>query len=786
MFSIKNLSLLFSGLAFSGNKVNTGRTTSFSIALRLISLCLGRKMASSGVDGEGEKPKHTNRLKDSMSPYLLQHKHNPVDWYPWGDEAFDKAKQENKPIFLSVGYSTCHWCHVMERESFESEEIAQILNEKFVSVKVDREERPDVDKVYMTYIQAMTGGGGWPMSVWLTPDLKPFVGATYFPPEDQAGRPGFRTILNHISKQWEENRDKLTQQANIILEAIQQHTGEMHKQSEAGDMPSTECIGKLFSDMKTSFDEEYGGYGGAPKFPQASNFNFLLRFFSFKSGTEEGKDALNMVLKTLDFMEKGGIHDHIGQGFHRYSTDRFWHVPHFEKMLYDQAQLAVLYGDSYQASRKENLAETTRDILLYVMRDLSHQFGGFYSAEDADSLPSKTDSHKKEGAFCVWEEKEIRHLLREERVTNESGENIPTSCLFLKHYGVESEGNVKPHQDPHRELCGKNVLIVRGSLQETARSFHMDESTVKEQLVRAREILFEERRKRPPPHLDTKMITAWNGLMISGLARGAQVLGEDVYEKRAIKAAEFVRKYLFDEKSGQLLRSCYRGDSGEVMQIDTPIFGFADDYVFMIRGLLDLYEASLDEQWLEWAVKLQAKLDEILWDSEGVGYFMGKPGDPSILVRMKEAQDGAEPSANSSSVGNLVRLSSFTDDKKYLERAEQIIKASVTLLSKLPLALPELVSSYIMYLQPKRQIIIAGDRESEDTKQLLKCVHSHYIPNKVLMLCNGKEESFLASKIAVFKTLVRKNGKATAYVCQNNTCSLPVNTVEALERTLSR
>lgn len=624
------------------------------------------------------------------------------------------------------------------------------------------------------------------MSVWLTPELKPFVGATYFPPEDMAGQPGFKTILNHISKQWEENKEKLNMQANVILKAIQQHTQEMHKPNEAGDMPSTECIDKLFNDMCTSFDDEYGGYGGAPKFPQASNFNFLLRYSCYKAGSDEGKKALNMVIKTLEFMEKGGIHDHVGQGFHRYSTDRFWHVPHFEKMLYDQAQLAVLYADGYQVSKRENLAETTRDILLYVMRDLSHKLGGFFSAEDADSLPSKTDTHKKEGAFCVWEEQEIRQLLQEERTTSKSGESIPVSYPFLKHYGVESEGNVKPHQDPHRELRGKNVLIVRGSLQDTARLVDVDEAVLKEQLARAREILFEERKNRPPPHLDTKMITAWNGLMISGLARGGQVLGEEVYTKRAIKAAEFTRKHLFDEKSGKLLRSCYQGDNGEVMQIDTPIFGFADDYVFMIRGLLDLYEASLDEQWLEWAVQLQNKLDELLWDKEGIGYFMVTPGDPSILVKMKEAQDGAEPSANSSSVGNLVRLSSFTDDKKYLERAGEIIKASVTMLSKIPLALPELVSNYIMYLQPTQQIIIAGDRDSEDTKALLKCVHSHYIPNKVLMLCDGNQDNFLASKLSVFKTLERKGGKATAYVCENYTCTLPVNTVEDLEKILSR
>lgn len=771
----------------STNAKKTVRNTGLSRYIHRYLLTLHRTMASASGEGGDGKPKHTNRLQHSKSPYLLQHKHNPVDWFPWGDEAFDKAKSENKPIFLSVGYSTCHWCHVMERESFESEEIAQILNDKFVSVKVDREERPDVDKVYMTYIQAMTGGGGWPMSVWLTPDLKPFVGATYFPPEDQVGgRPGFRTILNHISKQWEQNREKLTQQANIILTAIQQHTGEMHKGSETEGLPSTDCIDKLLNDMSTSFDEEYGGYGGAPKFPQASNFNFLLRYSSYKTGSEDGKKARGMVLKTLEFMDKGGIHDHVGQGFHRYSTDRFWHVPHFEKMLYDQAQLAALYADGFQASKNDKFAETTRDISLYVMRDLSHKAGGFFSAEDADSLPSQSDTHKREGAFCVWEEKEIRELLLEEQVTTKSGEKVPVSFMFLKHYGVESEGNVKPHQDPHKELRGKNVLIVRGSLEESARICDVDETEAKEQLARAREILFEERRNRPPPHLDTKMITAWNGLMISGLARAAQVLGEDVYEKRAAKAAEFVKKHLFDKKSGKLLRSCYRGEGGEVMQIDTPIDGFADDYVFMIRGLLDLYEASLDEQWLEWAVTLQAKLDELFWDSAGAGYYMATSDDPSILVRMKEAQDGAEPSANSTSVGNLIRLSSFVDQKSYITRAEEIIKASVTLLSKIPLALPELVSNYIMYLQPRKQIIIAGDRDSQDTKDLLKCVHSHYMPNKVLMLCDGKQDGFLASKLSVFKTLERKDGKATAYVCENYTCSLPVNSVDELEKILSK
>ncbi|EDO35488.1 predicted protein [Nematostella vectensis] len=725
-------------------------------------------------------PKFTNRLVNEKSPYLLQHKNNPVDWYPWGDEAFQKAKKEQKPIFLSVGYSTCHWCHVMERESFEDENIAKILNENFIPVKVDREERPDVDRVYMTYIQAMVGGGGWPMSLWLTPDLKPFVAGTYFPPNDMAGRPGFGTVLGHIIKQWDTNKPKFTQQSTIVMNAILEHASEIGL--DAKDMPNKEVIEKLYQGMSKSFDEELGGFGGAPKFPQPATFNFLFKYHLLKNGTEEGERALHICLKTLECMGKGGIHDHVGQGFHRYSTDRFWHVPHFEKMLYDQAQIAAAYAMGYQMTKDEKFAETCRDILLYVMRDLSHKLGGFYSAEDADSLPSPNATKKTEGAFYVWEEQELKDLLSDSLPTKGGG-SILLSELFNKHYGVQAEGNVKPHQDPHKELVKKNVLIVRGSLQDTIKDLDVEEDEAKEQLAKAREILFEERKKRPAPHLDDKMITSWNGLMISGFARSGQVLGEEVYILRAIKAAEFVRTHLYDKSSGELLRSCYRGDKDSIAQIATPIKGYGCDYVYLINGLLDLYEASFDEQWLKWAEELQDKADELFLDKEKGGYFEVTEADKSILVRLKDEQDGAEPSANSLAVMNLMRLGNFVDCQRYRDQAQRIFMVYESRLRQIPLALPELVSNFITHNLGMKQIIIAGDRDADDTKLLMRCVHSHYIPNKVLLLCDGKD-GFLSTKLSVFKTLQRVDGKATAYVCQNYTCQLPVTSEEELTKLL--
>ncbi|KAK7481023.1 hypothetical protein BaRGS_00027742 [Batillaria attramentaria] len=704
-------------------------------------------MASSDTGSSG----HRNRLAEEKSPYLLQHASNPVQWYPWGDEAIRKAKEENKPIFLSVGYSTCHWCHVMERESFENEEIGEVLNRFFVSIKVDREERPDVDRVYMTFVQATTGSGGWPMSVWLTPDLKPIFGGTYFPPDDRYyNQPGFKTLLLLIAEKWKSSRSEIEEQGTVILDALMRgtHLAE-HGESET---PSLQAMDRLYEMLEKSYDEDHGGFGKAPKFPQPVNFDALFRLYSIEPSSERGKSALNMCLHTLKQMAKGGMHDHVAQGFHRYSTDRVWHVPHFEKMLYDQGQLAVSYLDAYQITKENVFAETARDIFQYVNRDLSHPAGGFYSAEDADSFPTADAKEKKEGAFCVWTWSELHSLLQ--------------------------------GKDPHEELKHQNCLMVRDSVGETAAKFGLDVGMVEAALEKGREILYQQRLKRPRPHLDNKMVASWNGLMMSGMARGGQVLGDTELTNRAIKAAEFVQTHLYLSNENTLLRSCYTSLDGGVAQVPQPIRGFADDYAFVIRGLLDLYEACMDTRWLKWAERLQEQQDQLFWDEEGGGYYSSQDGDSSIVLRMKEDQDGAEPSPNSVSCMNLLRLASYLIRPQLQDKASHILRLFSERLTKVPVAVPELACALTFHLTSPKQIIIVGPPESEDTKAMLRAVHAHFIPNKTLICLDGSTEGFLCEKLAMLKTLTMVDGKATAYVCENFACSLPTNSLEEFEKQL--
>ncbi|XP_078081451.1 spermatogenesis-associated protein 20 isoform X2 [Mustelus asterias] len=743
-------------------------------------------MATGGSDGPphllGPKAKqHTNRLIHEKSPYLLQHAHNPVDWYPWGEEAFAKAKKEDKPIFLSVGYSTCHWCHVMERESFENEEIGKIMNENFVCVKVDREERPDVDKVYMTFVQATSGGGGWPMSVWLTPDLKPFVGGTYFPPEDAFNRVGFKTLLKNLAEQWKRNRSELTERSNKILTALQKGVT-MGANKESVTPPCPQVMERCFQQLAHSYEDEYGGFRESPKFPSPVNFNFLFRFWALNKTGEKGTHALQMALHTLKMMALGGIYDHVGQGFHRYSTDGRWHVPHFEKMLYDQGQLAVSYAEAYQISGDMFFADVARDILLYVSRDLSDQSGGFYSAEDADSYPTTESTEKKEGAFCVWTGQEIQQVLPDP--ISDATQNITMADVFAYHYGVKGNGNVDPVQDPHGELENKNVLIVRYSLEFTATKFGLDVKKVKDILSTCRKRLYEVRKQRPRPHLDSKMLASWNGLMISGFARAGAVLGEKVYVQRAARAAAFLRERMFDSGSGQLLHSCYRGEEGAVEQTAKPIGGFLDDYAFVIRGLLDLYEASFDEQWLDWALKLQQKQDDLFWDAKGFAYFSDDAHDPSVLIRLKEDQDGAEPSGNAVAASNLVRLANFTNQSDWTDKSRQLVAAFAKLLNSVPMALPEMVIALMAQHHTVKQVVIRGEREAPDTQELIQCVNTHFVHNKILLLADGNTESFLYQTLPFLSTLELKNGKATAYVCQNFACSLPVTLASELQTLL--
>ncbi|XP_054624929.1 spermatogenesis-associated protein 20 isoform X1 [Dunckerocampus dactyliophorus] len=738
-------------------------------------------MASGGEGLPSTPPRHTNRLSKERSPYLLQHAHNPVDWYPWGPDAFNKARNEDKPIFLSVGYSTCHWCHVMERESFEDEEIGKILNDNFVCIKVDREERPDVDKVYMTFVQATSGGGGWPMSVWLTPDLRPFIGGTYFPPRDHGRRPGFKTVLFRIMEQWQNNRSNLESSGNRILEALKKGTAVAANPGESPPL-APDVAYRCFQQLVRSYEEEYGGFRDAPKFPTPVNLMFLMSYWSVNRSTSEGVEALQMAMHTLRMMALGGIHDHIAQGFHRYSTDSSWHVPHFEKMLYDQAQLAVAYITAFQVSGEQFFADVAKDILLYVSRDLSDQSGGFYSAEDADSIPSSGGSEKREGAFCVWTASEVRQLLGD--VVEGANGSATLGDIFMHHYGVKELGNVAPEQDPHEELQGQNVLIVRYSAELTAARFGITVEMVNELLASARAKMAEVRKLRPRPHLDTKMLASWNGLMLSAYARVGAVLGDKALLERAVQAGHFLKEHLWDVGMQTILRSCYRGDQMEVQQISLPISGFLDDYTFVICGLLDLYEATLQTEWLQWAEELQLRQDALFWDALGGGYFCSDPSDGTVLLQLKEDQDGAEPSANSVSASSLLRLSQYTGRQEWLQRSQQLLTAFSDRLTNVPIALPEMVRALMAQHYTLKQIVICGQRDSPDTKSLLEAVNSLFLPHKVLMLLDGNADSFLCQRLPALSSMTQQGGVATAYVCQDFTCSLPVTDPQELRRLL--
>jgi uncharacterized protein YyaL (SSP411 family) len=676
------------------------------------------------------------------------HAHNPVDWYPWGEEAFEKARREQKPIFLSIGYSTCHWCHVMERESFSDPAIAEIMNRCFVNIKLDREERPDIDRIYMTYVQGTTGSGGWPMSVFLTPELKPFFGGTYFPPDDHYGRPGFRTLLLHIQEGWTRDREKIVQSASQFTQYLEQAVNADLGPSSGLQEP---VLGKTYEQIKASYDPRYGGFGGAPKFPRPVVFTFLLRYYA----RTRQKDALEMTLHTLRSMSRGGMHDHIGGGFHRYSTDATWHVPHFEKMLYDQAQLAVSYLEAYQATYDAFFAETVRDILEYVLRDMRGVEGGFYSAEDADSLIEHGKLEHGEGAFYVWEAGQIEHLLGKE-----------TGAIFGFYYGVEPRGNVRPEQDPQGELKGKNILFVRHSLPETAKHFGRSEAETSALLAQASKKLLQARCLRPRPALDDKVLTAWNGLMISSFARASQVLDEPRYLAGAETATGFVKSKVYDSKTGKLKRRYRAGEAA--------VDGFLDDYAYLIQGLLDLYEACFDVRWLSWAIKLQEKQDELFWDSRNGGYFVTSGGDPSVLVRMREDYDGAEPSPNSIAAMNLLRLAQMTDQQQWREKAEKVFAVFARRLQTNPEALPQLAAALDFELSKPKQIIIAGDVGAADTRALLRLVSERYIPNKILMVADGAQgQKQLAQWLPFIQSVTRKQGRATAYICENYVCKLP-------------
>ncbi|MEE9231050.1 MAG: thioredoxin domain-containing protein [Acidobacteriota bacterium] len=719
----------------------------------------GLRAASEGKDMK-EKRSTPNRLAKEKSPYLLQHADNPVDWYAWGDEAFKKAREESLPIFLSIGYSTCHWCHVMAHESFENEEIAAILNQHFVSIKVDREERPDIDRVYMAFVQATTGSGGWPMSVFLTPDLKPFYGGTYFPPDSRYGRPGFGDLLQRIADSWRTQREQLIQSSNQVIEALRK---DAVPEQGSGSLPDAVALTRGYEMFAAQYDERLGGFGSAPKFPRPSIHNFLLRFHA----RTDSRAALDMTLHTLRAMAAGGMHDHLGGGFHRYSVDERWHVPHFEKMLYDQAQLATSYLEAYQITHEPFYADLVRDILEYVLRDMTHSGGAFYSAEDADSASDPARPRdKSEGAFYVWEEAEIRKLLDEK-----------SAALFSMRYGMQPGGNVR--HDPHSEFPGKNILYGALSIEEAAKKVGTSPADARRRLDEARKKLFDVRESRPRPHLDDKIITAWNGMMISVFARAGAILGEERYLEAARRAADFLLEHLLDRKTGNLLRR-YR--DGESAFAATSL-----DYACVIQSLLDLYEATFDIARLRKAVTLQEFHLQKFWDESAGGFWETTGEDPSVLLRMKEDYDGAEPSSNSVAALNLLRLSQMTDNTDFRARAELALGAFSSRLGRIPQALPQMLVALDYSMSKPRQIVIAGKPDSADTRALLKEVRSRFLPTTILLLADGGEgQKELAKRLPFVRTMKPIDGKATAFVCENYACELPTTDPAVMARLLDK
>jgi uncharacterized protein YyaL (SSP411 family) len=717
-----------------------------------------------------------NHLIGEKSPYLLQHAHNPVDWYPWGEEAFAKARRENKPIFLSIGYSTCHWCHVMERESFENPAIARLINDSFVAIKVDREERPDVDATYMDFVEATTGGGGWPMTVFATPDLKPFAGGTYFPPEDRDGQPGLKSILPEIAFAWKEHRAEIVAQAGEITARLQElATPTAAKAASVQDAPGKATLDAGFAALAASFDGAHGGFGAGngPKFPQPMNLNFLARGAARHGpASATGKQALDMDLATLRAMAAGGIHDQLGGGFHRYSTDPRWHVPHFEKMLYDQAQLAIAYLDAYQLTGDTAFAAVARDTLDYVRRDLSDPAtGAFFSAEDADSQPAPDKPERVEGAFYVWKKADVDAVLG-------PGE----AELFDAAYGVKTGGNVPAASDARGELAGQNVLDATGHAPaELAAAFHFSADDISTRLAHDREALFARRSQRPRPRRDDKTITAWNGLAISAFARAAEVLDDPAYLAAAQRGAAFLQANLYTARTGRLARS-YRDGPGASA-------GFADDYAFLIQGLLDLYEADFDPAHLSWAQSLQATQNGLFWDDKAGGYFDTAPGqDPHVFLRTRNGEDNAEPGANSISALNLARLGQLLENDDSLRQSRRTVTAFASLLSRAPLAAPEMLVALDFLEGPVRQIVVAGRPGAPDTLAMLRAVRRPLLPDSLVILADGGAgQAFFAGHVDFFKDVhPLENGQATAYVCQNFACQLPTTSPAVLAHLLGK
>jgi uncharacterized protein YyaL (SSP411 family) len=677
-----------------------------------------------------------NRLIEETSPYLLQHAHNPVEWFPWGAEAFEKAKQENKPVLLSIGYSACHWCHVMERESFENAEIARLMNEGFVNIKVDREERPDLDEIYMTTVQMLTGRGGWPLTVFLTPEGKPFFGGTYFPPEDRYGVAGFPKILEAVGEAYRERPGDVERSVEQIVQAL----AGLPQGRESPRPLSREMLSLAAEKLAQSYDREHGGIGSAPKFPNVSVLDFFLR----RSRSSEEPRFLEMVAHTLTSMAEGGIYDHLGGGFHRYSVDRKWLVPHFEKMLYDNAQLVRLYVDAFRATGDPVYRRVVEETLGYVLREMAGPEGGFYATQDADS-------EGEEGKFFIWEQGEVLDVLGEE-----AGE------IFSRVYDVSEVGNFE----------GKNILHPVLTEEQAARYFGREVEEIRTLLAEAKGKLFLRRERRIKPLRDEKVIVAWNAMMISGFAEAFKALGEPRYLEAARKALDFLLTALV--RDGRLLHTYKDGRAA--------VPGFLDDYAFLAAALLDVYEATFDRSLLARAAEFTETMVGDFWDEAGGAFFYTGSAHEKLISRSKPAFDGSVPSGNSVACHVLLRLYHYTGNEDHLFRAEKILRLYAENMESQPFGFSHLLGALDFYLEKPKEIVIAGDRERNDTQILLRQIHLLYLPNKTLQLADPGASIGTASVPLQGKTTVE--GQAAVYVCQNFTCSLPVTEWEEVKKLL--
>ncbi len=688
--------------------------------------------------------KKTNRLIKEKSPYLLQHAHNPVDWYPWCEEAFQKAKQEDKPIFLSIGYSTCHWCHVMEKESFENEEVAALMNDAFISIKVDREERPDIDGIYMSVCQMMTGSGGWPLTIIMTPDKKPFFSGTYFPKKNKFNRIGMIELIPKINEAWLNKRDDINKSADDITNSLKIST----VSNEKAEL-TNEVFDRAFENYRQRYDSVNGGFGSAPKFPSPHNLMFLLRYYH----RTKNESALEMVSHTLTQMRLGGIYDHIGFGFARYSTDREWLVPHFEKMLYDQAMLCMAYTEAYQITKENLFKQTAEEILEYVLRDMTHPEGGFFSAEDADS-------EGEEGKFYLWTIEEIRNVLSDD------------AKLFIKLFNIDDGGNLPAGEagwtdESKAMMTETNILHLKNSIDNLKKTDEFKHIDLIEFITRTRRKLFDEREKRIHPHKDDKILTDWNGLMISAFCKAAGVFNNNLYKLTAEKAMNFILTKL-RTNDGKLIHRFRDGEAGLPAHID--------DYSFIIQALLDLFELTFKPEHLKTAIEFQEILFKHFLDKDGGGFFFTSDESEELISRQKDLYDGAYPSGNSVILSNLIRLGKFTANQKYDETAEKMINTFSKQIDDYPSVFSQFLTGLDWVLNQSYEIVIAGEEKSEEVSGAIKTLRSIFLPNKIFIYNKGDEELLkIIPYLSVNRTI--KN-QLTIYVCENFKCNMPVHSVD--------